>query len=658
MDSKYEKLLAPGKIGPINLRNHLMMAPMGTLNADHDGYITDNSIAFYKDMAKGGIGLIFVECTYTDELLSKGEENCQGITRNDQIVGYRRLATVIHDQGVPCILQLCHIGHQLSLAGEKESLGPSTMVEMMGPYPFPIRGATREEIKQIIQDFADCAYRAKLAGFDGVEIHGAIGHLINMFCTPFYNHRTDEYGGTPENRIRFMVEIIEAVHEKCGRNFPVIGRLCGCDFDPDGITLEEGIIHAKAVEKAGAVALHIVAGSNRNVRTINCQYDKRGDFMETARAIKEAVKIPVISEGGMTSPELAEKMLEEGYCDYIGLGRVMIADPDWVVKLKENRREDIRPCIRCAMGCVGRVEEFAHAVGLRCSVNPTCNLTRYRKLIPTDNPKKVCIIGGGPGGMEAALIACKRGHDVTLYEKRKFGGMLNEAAFDPSFKDDLNNLIDYYAAQMEKLPITVKMEEATVAKIKRGKFDIVIDATGSAPVTLAKDKGTDNVKVHTLYDFAQNYEMELGKRVVIVGGCFPNMEMAYSLAKRGHDVTVSSRKAPGTLGMDQSSPQFQRLSILTGMNGVKQIAEHRFVKATDEGALIEDMKTGEQETIPCDDIIVCRGFNGSKKLYEKLVEALPDTDIYRVGDCKTIRCNDHTTVGDAIDNAWSVAAHI
>ena len=371
----FPKLLEPARMGSIKVDNRIVMAPMGSLNCDSNGYITDNALAFYSSQAKGGMGMIIVECTATDNDLSRGEDNVMCLYENGQITGMARLASAIHDQGVKAVLQLCHIGHQLSLADKKESLGPSTMYEMQGGIrPFPIRGLTVKEIDQIIDDFAQAAWRAKMAGFDGIEIHGAIGHLINMFCSPQYNHRTDQYGGSPENRIRFMVEIIEACQKKCGKTFPVIARICGDSFDPKDISLEEGIIHAKALEKTGIVALHLVGGDSNNVRVINAQYDKRGDYIPIARAMKEAgIKVPIILDGGFTTPELAEQVLEEGTADFIGIGRPSLADPAWAVKLREGRAGDIVPCIRCTMGCVGTIEGFNAAIGLRCSVNPLCN---------------------------------------------------------------------------------------------------------------------------------------------------------------------------------------------------------------------------------------------------------------------------------------------
>jgi 2,4-dienoyl-CoA reductase-like NADH-dependent reductase (Old Yellow Enzyme family)/thioredoxin reductase len=673
MNKQYPLLLQPGKMGPWELPNRIVMAPMGSLNADKDGYITDRSIEFYIDKAKGGMGLIFVECTYMDNELSKGEDNCQGLYENGQVTGMAKLASAIHDYGVKCVLQLCHIGHQLGLADRMESLGPSEMVEMMGGVmPFPIRGITREEITKLIEDFATASWRAKMAGFDGVQIHGAIGHLINMFCTPFYNQRTDEYGGTPENRIRLMRKIIEAVHEKCGRSFPVVARICGCDFDPDGITLEEGILHAQILEKAGIAALHIVAGSNRNVRTINCQYDKRGDFIPVAEAMKKAgIKSAIILDGGLSTPDIAEKVLAEGKADFIGLGRPMLADPDWAVKLQENRPEDIVPCIRCCMGCVGTIEQFNAAIGLRCSVNPRCNLTGYREVAPITRKKKVCVIGGGPAGMEAAKLATIRGHEVTLYERRKLGGAMHEAAFDLEIKGDIQILIDYYLAQMKKLNVHIKYEEATAEKILGENYDAVIVATGVTPRP-TKLTGSDKPHVISVWDYCGDREKwkELGKNVLIVGGGFVGAEIALSLAKKGKKPVLSTRRG-STLGMleigkDNSSPQQQRLMLLLMEHQVEFKLCENLTQINDDGVIFTNTESREKTEHKCDNVILCRGYNREDRIYKELtgkvkelykVGGVPDTADSKPSFC-VAPCSQARQIGDAIHQGWIVANRV
>ncbi|MCL2528971.1 MAG: FAD-dependent oxidoreductase [Coriobacteriia bacterium] len=664
MSEQFPHLLKPGKIGKWELPNRVVASPMGTLNGDSGGFVTDRATTYYTELAKGGMGLLVVEATHIDTHLSKAEDNQLGIWSNEHVTGMARLASCIQDQGVKAVLQLCHIGRQISLADRCESLGPSEMVEMMGGvYPFPIRGITRDEIAQMIEDFATCAWRAKMAGFDGVQVHGAIGHLINMFCTPFYNRRTDEYGGTPENRIRFFVEIVEAIHKKCGKDFPVLARITGCDFDSDrGLTLEEGILHAKMLEEAGCVAMHIVGGSQRNIRVINCQYDPRGDFVCIAESLKKAgIKVPVIIDGGLSTPDIAEKALSEGRTDFVGLGRPLLADTEWAKKAKEGRPEDIIPCIRCVVGCVGPLEKFNAAHGLRCSVNPRCNMAGHREVAPIDRKKKICVVGGGPAGMEAARLAAVRGHEVTLYEKRKLGGMMHEAAFDLSVKEDIQLLIDYYVIQMGKLGVKVITTEVTANEVVAGGYDAVIVATGAKPVS-SYIPGSDNPKVIPLVEYAGNRDCEVGETVLVVGGCFPNVEMAYALAKKGKRVIITTRRGKKgfflELGEDNSGPMQQRLLALIMQYKVDVRMGKNVTEITEQGVILTDVDTNDSYELACDSIVLCRGYSGGgPKLYKELQGKV--AELYKAGDCQMkSRCLEYRVIDHAILEGWQVGNRV
>jgi NADPH-dependent 2,4-dienoyl-CoA reductase/sulfur reductase-like enzyme len=460
-----------------------------------------------------------------------------------------------------------------------------------------------------------------------------------------------------------MMEIIENVQKKCGRNFPIIARVTGCDYDSDGLTLEEGILHAKMYEQAGVAALHVVGGSSRNILVLNGQYEPRGFFIPIAEAMKAAgIKIPIILDGGFTTPDIAEKALAEGKADYIGLGRPTLADTEWANKAKEGRPEDIVPCIRCLMGCTGSSEHMDNALGIRCSVNPRFNLSSIRKSNPVVKKKKVCVIGGGPGGMEAARHLAVRGHEVTLYEQRKLGGTMHEASFDYDTKGDIQFLINYYITQMKKLDINIIYEKATAESILGGGFNVVIDATGAPPIT-SRVPGSDKKHVIPILEFAGNKEKvnELGDTILVVGGCFFNVEIAYSLAKKGKTVLLSSRRGEENglfeVGKGNCAAMQQRLVMLTTQEyPVDYRLMLNLVEITDDGTIFEDTITKEKEEIKCDNIILCRGFHGESNLYKALDGKV---EIHRVGDCQMkSRCTEDRTLGNAIHEGWVVANRI
>lgn len=657
MQNKFSNLLSTGYIGDMEIPNRVVMAPIGSLNADTSGHISARNINYYVDKAEGGTGLIVIESCYPDDIVSKGEDGEIGVANNTHNTGLALLATAIHDHyGTKCVLQINHMGKQLSFVDRCESWAPSDLTEMLGGImPLPLTGMTREQIKQLVQDFSAAAWRAKVSGFDGVEIHCANGHLLNMFLTPFYNRRIDEYGGSDEGRIRIVLEIIKAIQLRCGRSFPIIVRLCGCDLDEDqGIMLENGVAYAKMLEEAGVAALNVTGGSLKNGLCTPTMYDSRANFVFISEAIKNAgVKIPIIIAGSITTPELAEQILAEGKADFIGIARPLLADSEWVKKLEEGRPEDIVPCIRCGMGCVGTQEEFNASIGLRCAVNPRCNLYEYRNVKPLQEKKKLAIIGGGPGGMEAARLAAIRGHEVVLYEKRKLGGAMHEANFDPALKADIQYLIDYYITQMKKLNIKIINKEATAETLVTAGYDAAIVATGAScrPSTVP---GHELSHVYTDLEYTSDPSRCLGENVVVVGGGVVAAEIAVSLAMKGKKVILTTRRGLKAgmmeIAMDDSSPAQIKIITLLATNGVdvrfgltlKEIKTHSVISKTPSGEMCE---------IPCDNVILCTGFIPNDQLYKDLQGKLPK--VYKIGDCAKAR-----TIGPAIHEGWVLANQI
>jgi len=653
---KIRNLLSPGFIGGMEIPNRIVMAPIGSLNASPEGHVTSRNINYYTDKAKGGTGLIVVEATYTDDILSKGEDGQLGLANNSQTPGMALLASAIHDYyGIKCALQLCHIGKQLSLMDRCESLGPSDMEELIGGVmPLEIRGMTKAEINGVVDSFGEAAWRAKIAGFDAVEVHAANGHLHNMFLTPVYNKRTDEYGGSTENRMRILLETIEAIQARCGKSFPILVRFCADDYDDDGVHLEEAVVMAKMLEEAGAAALDLVGGSLSNNLCTPTMYDELALFAPLAAGIKKAgIKIPVIVAGAINTPYLAADIIAEGKADFIGLARPLLADPDWVKKLEAGRPEDIVPCMRCGIGCIGTIEEYNASKGLRCSMNPQCNLSEYRVEAPLKEKKKVAVIGGGPAGMEAARLASLRGHDVTLFEKRKLGGTMHEANFDKDLKPDIQFILDYYLTQMKKSSVKIKNEEASAKNIIAGEYDAVIVATGASGNKL-KVPGYEKNHVFSDLQVTRNPELNLGRTVIVTGGGVIAAEIAVSQAMKGKKVILTTRRG-GMMGefelaSDDSAPNQVRLIALLKKYEVdinlcmtlKEITDKGIISTDDEGNLRE---------FEGDSVVVCAGYTPNLVLFDELKNNVKK--IYKIGDCVKARL-----IGDAVNEGWLVANQI
>lgn len=653
--SDFTRLLSTGYIGGMEIKNRVVMAPVGTGNASPEGHVTATNIRYYQDLARGGTGLIIVESTYVDNIASKGEDGQLSTADNARTNGLAVLAQCIHDTyGAKCAIQLTHEGQQVFLVDRLESWGPSEMDLDWSGQKIHFHGMTVEEIKQLEQDFAAAAWRAKIAGFDAIEIHSSGGHLHNMFLSPIYNKREDEYGGSIENRMRFLLETIDAVRMRVGQTFPIIVRFCGADMDPGGLTVEESIEMARLLDEANIAAINLNGGSLSNGQLTPTMFEPRGTHVFLGEAYKKAgIKTPIIIAGSINTPELAEEILENGYADFIGLARPLLADPNWVNKLKAGQRDDIRPCIRCGHGCVGTLEEVIGSRGLRCSVNPLCNLGLYRNLAPLGKKKRVAVVGGGPGGMEAALVAKQRGHDVTLFEQRKLGGMLHEAAFDPELKGDILLLIDYFVKQIEKSGIEVRYERATCAGLLDEEFDAVVVATG-AKNRKVRVPGATNSNVCLDLDYCKGDFEVTGDSVVVVGGGVTAAEIAVSLARKGKKVTMTTRRGsqmgPAEVASNDASASWQKLLAMIFMYQIDVRILQTLKEVTEDG-VVTTGPDGSETTIKADQVIICPGYDSDNVIARQLLSRMDE--VYVVGDAVKAR-----RIGEAIHEGWSAANQI
>lgn len=623
MSKLFPHLFTPGKIGSLTLKNRIMKAPQSSGMSNMDGTVSERLVRYYRQQAAGGAGMIIVEYAYVDDIGAKSAHCHLGISNNEHIPGLAWLAENIREQGAVPAIQIEHCGRQKFL-GTQPICAPSAIPwpklwDQYGVQAVP-HVLTIEEIQDIVHAFGDAALRAKQAGFELVEIHGAHGYLLTNFFSPTTNHRTDLYGGSLENRMRIYVEIVRDVRKKVGPDFPVTIRLSGTDYEPDGFPIEDTIELAKVLEKEGIDAFHISGGDHHTmIHQVSPMAIDVCHNVWAAEAIKKVVHVPVIASGSITLPEYAEEIIASGKGDFVGLGRPLWADPEWPLKAMEDRPEDIRPCIRCNEGCLERT--FFNFKAITCAVNPTISREGELDLKPAAKPRKIAVVGGGPAGMEAARVCKLRGHEVTLFEEKELGGLLHEASV-PEFKSDIRPLCKYLITQIEKLGIPVEHKKATAADL--AGYDAVICATGSRPI-LPGVPGIDKPGIMDALEVLNGARKPEG-RIAVIGGGLVGTETALHLAEQGMHTTLV-----------EMLPK-----IMNGVAATDQLAySERIAKADMEvctGTRLVSIGDGEitvsdhtgTHTIPADSVIIAIGLKARDSLYGEL--CAQGKEAYLVGD--------------------------
>ena len=627
MKTNFPRLFEPGWIGNVQLKNRVIKAPQHTGLANPDGSITERMLRYYKDVASGGVSMVIVEYAWIDNDASRASPCQLGISSVDHIPGLSLLAQTIQANGAKAAIQISHAGRQrFTLARPK---APSTVpweeIYAAGcPAPDVL---TFDEILQIVKSFGQAAKKAQIADFDMVEIHACHGYLISNFLSPRTNKRTDWYGGSLENRMRFLLEAIAEIKGQVGPEYPVCVRVSGIDYEPDGTTIEETIDLCKRLEALGVAVIHMSGGNHhQTIHEVSPMGMSLAHKVWAAEAVKKKIKIPVIASGSINLPDLAESILAEGKGDFIGLGRPLWADPQWPLKAMEGRPEDIRPCIRCNDGCLARGDHQGKTIS--CSVNVAVCREEEFKITKAESPKNVAIIGGGPAGMEAARVCALKGHKVTLFEKRELGGALLEASI-PEFKaPDLKPLVSYLQTQIKKLKIKVVNQEATSKAIKDGGFDAVIVAAGATPLALEDVQGIGHKKVTSASQVLHG-KAKLGKKVVVIGGGIVGTEVGLFLAEQGKEVVFVEMLDTfmNNITFDEKlvyEERFKKLnvSIHTGK---------RLESVSDQGVTVTD-RYGSRMTIPADTVVLAAGFRPNRDLIDSL-KKIPNLLVFEVGDC-------------------------
>ena len=660
---KYKSLFEPIKIAGVTLPNRFAMCAMGPMGlGDAEGGFNQRGVDYYVERAKGGTGLIVTGVTHAANNIEVHEyPSTPSATINPShfIRTTREMTERIHAYGSSIFLQIsAGFGRVYAEMAEGELPISASPVQNRW-FDINCRPLTKEEIADIVRQCGQAAKIAQDAGFDGVQIHAVHeGYLLDQFAISFFNQRDDEYGGSLENRLRFAREVCEEIKRQCGERFPVtlrfspksfikdwrMGGLPGEDFEEKGRDVEEGVEAARLLVSYGYDALDVDVGCyDAWYWNHPPMYQEKGLYRKYAKMVKDAVDVPVICAGRMDDPEMASAALANGTCDIIGLARPLLADPDYVNKLRMDDVSGIRPCLSCHEGCLGRMIRYKN---ISCAVNPTCARERYTRLVPALTKKKVLIAGGGPGGMEAARVCKLRGHDVVLCEASdRLGGNLIPGGV-PKFKEDDHALVAWYEEQLRRLDVEVRLNTKVTAEMVDAEgCDELIVATGSKPKTFPLGDPEVYAAEQVLLGKA-----DPGQDVVVVGGGLVGCELALWLVQEGRNVTIVEAlddilKLNGPL----CPANFEMLRMLLDFHGVKLVTSAK-AKAFTGGKLTAETPDGEV-AIPATGVVECVGYGSENSLYEEC--RFGKAMVHKIGDARQV-----ANIMNAIWDAYELASNI
>jgi 2,4-dienoyl-CoA reductase-like NADH-dependent reductase (Old Yellow Enzyme family)/thioredoxin reductase len=634
-------IFSPVNVGKLTISNRLVIPAMVMGFCGNDGTATERYIAYHQAKAKGGWGLIITE-DYAVDPVGIGNPNIPGLWEDKQIESHSKLTRAVHNANGKIVAQIYHAGRQTSskLTGCQPVAPSAIPCPVMQEQP---RELTLYEIEDVVEKFGDCAYRARLAGFDGVEIHGAHGYLVNQFISPVTNKRVDKYGGNLLNRMRFALEIIANIREKAGLDFPIIFRISAQELVPGGITIGDSLPIAMLLEQAGVDAIHVSAGTfGSRFYIIPPAAIQHGWNTSAAKSIKKAVSIPVITVGRINDPLLAEAIVSAGIADLVSMGRASLADPELPNKVKAGRYDEVIHCIGCMQGCWGKESRG------RCILNPLTGRELELQINSATQKKKVVIIGGGPAGMEAAIVASRRGHEVVLYEKSGYlGGHFRLSAVPPN-KEEISSFIAWQQNQLEKLGVVIHLNTcATKAIIESENPDHLIIATGSKPL-IPQIKGVDRKNVITAPELLGGIK-SAGQKVLIVGGGLIGLETAHYLAQQGKTIVVIEQKSVVGEDMEPSVKYFLMEELKK--KEVKLILNSEVVEIFDDSVRIKDMEAKDC-ILSIDTVVLAAGVEANaSELSEFMLTENSNTTI--IGDARLPR-----NVGYAIEEGYRAGLNI
>ena len=625
----YSKLWEPITINGMTLRNRIVMSPMGTYTPQQDGTDSEYGTRYYEERAKGGAGMIMTGAIFVSEALCQGAPSI-AVWDIHAIPKTTIMVERVHRWGAKFCLQLS-LG-----TGRNAILGRGADDALVSASPNPAyynpdiicREMTKEEIKQCMEQYKVAADFALKCGFDAIEIHAHNAYLIEQFLSPKWNRRTDEYGGCAENRARFAVEIIQAVREVVGPDFPLFFRISLDHQNPGAFDLTNCMDVLPFIEEAGIDVFDTDAGSyEANDFIFTTKYVGDNVFEHVSKAARPYIHKPMVNSGALTI-ESAVRQLEEGTLDLVQFGRQLIADPQWPNKIREGRREDVRPCILCTEECIGRI--FGRSAAISCAVNPRAGMEGPMEITPVSKPTHMVVIGAGPGGLEAARCAAERGCKVDLYDKGNvFGGTFRTISTG-DFKHRMRELVEWYRVQLEKYGVNVHMNTEVKADDEILKAaDRIVVATGSLPL-VPPIPGIDNSKVIEVYDAHKN-GLPAGENVVICGGGLSAIDTAFEHAQEGgRKFTIIEMR--DTIGADVNYLNSYSINRLIPEYGIKTMTNSKVVGITDDGVEIEKLD-GSREIIPADVIVAAFGRKKNLELANEVRNMYPMKTTV-VGDCQ------------------------
>ena len=616
------RLFQPGRLGRLELKNRLVMPAMGTPLASPDGQVTSRMIDYYVERAKGGVGLIVTQfsCISPDS----GPTRSLCIYDDKFIPGLRELAAAVHEHGAKIAVQTCHLGTIMEQVGHPKDAKiavPSMLPWMEEKGCF--KEASAGDIDRYVEDFAEATRRAKDADFDAVEFHACHGCLLSSFLSPALNRRSDEYGGSTENRARFACQILARSRQRVGPDFPLIFRINGDDDYEKGARSDDAARQAVLLEETGADAVSVSAGLEFwSPLSLPCYIYPAGVNVPLAAAVKKAVRVPVVAAGKIDSV-LGEHILEEGKADFIALGRPLLADPHLPNKAREGRLEDIRRCIYCNNCLVSSKRRFRS-----CTVNPF--LFRESEYPPKPAPakKKVVVIGGGLAGMQTAAILGQRGHDVSLYEREGELGGQWKVAFALKAKQSYATFVDHLSKSLSQAKVKVFTgTEVTKDFISKLKLDAVVLATGAVPLTL-NVPGVKDENVVQANDVIMG-RVEVGRRVVVLGGRFLGMEVAIDLAERGKEVALVSRSRISGKKRPIERHTYKALMRRLIELRVPLYPNCSVIEITGKGVYVEHNEGAF--LLEADTVVLAVGTKSQNSLANELKGVV--SELYQIGDC-------------------------